>query len=182
MAGIGFQLTKLMQKRTLAGGLHAYGFAALIGSGPWALSMVTLASLGLVLHRAGQTRELDLFFITVTHIFAFSLVATGPIQLVLSRYAADCVFAKQEDRVFPSLLGGLAIVLGLFTRPVAFILSGQMAVAYFIGHFQQSFWPSVNMGTPAILYCFIFLYFVFSGAGVWSIDAMIARAKRDRAA
>ena len=53
MAGIGFQLTKLMQKRTLAGGLHAYGFAALIGSGPWVLSMVTLAALGLVLHRAG---------------------------------------------------------------------------------------------------------------------------------
>jgi putative oxidoreductase len=73
--------------------------------------------------------------------------------------------------------GGLAIVLGLFTRPVAFILSGEMAVAYFQGHFPQSFWPSVNMGTPAILYCFIFLYFVFSGAGVWSLDAMIARSR-----
>jgi putative oxidoreductase len=73
--------------------------------------------------------------------------------------------------------GGAAIVLGLFTRPIAFILSGEMAVAYFQGHFPQSFWPSVNMGTPAILYCFIFLYFVFSGAGVWSIDAMIARSK-----
>ena len=73
--------------------------------------------------------------------------------------------------------GGLAFVLGFFTRPVAFILSGEMAVAYFQGHFPQSFWPSVNMGTPAILYWFIFLYFVFSGAGVWSIDAMIARSR-----
>jgi putative oxidoreductase len=73
--------------------------------------------------------------------------------------------------------GGLAFILGFFTRPVAFILSGEMAVAYFQGHFPQSFWPSVNMGTPAILYCFIFLYFVFSGAGVWSIDAMIARSR-----
>ena len=78
------------------------------------------------------------------------------------------------------LFGGLAFVLGLYTRPIAFILSGEMAVAYFQGHFPQSFWPSVNMGAPAILYCFIFLYFVFSGAGVWSIDAMIARSKRDR--
>jgi putative oxidoreductase len=75
------------------------------------------------------------------------------------------------------VFGGLAIVLGLFTRPVAFVLSGEMAVAYFQGHFPQSFWPSVNMGTPAILYCFLFLYFVFSGAGVWSIDAMIARSR-----
>ncbi|HWL39111.1 MAG TPA: DoxX family protein [Gemmatimonadaceae bacterium] len=76
--------------------------------------------------------------------------------------------------------GGLTFTLGLFTRPVAFILSGEMAVAYFQGHFPQSFWPSVNMGTPAILYCFLFLYFVFSGAGVWSIDAMIARSRANR--
>jgi len=78
--------------------------------------------------------------------------------------------------------GGLAFVLGIYTRPIAFILSGEMAVAYFQGHFPQSFWPSVNMGAPAILYCFIFLYFVFSGAGVWSVDAMLARSKRDRPA
>jgi putative oxidoreductase len=80
------------------------------------------------------------------------------------------------------VFGGLAFTLGLFTRPIAFILCGEMAVAYFQGHFPQSFWPSVNMGVPAILYCFIFLYFVFSGAGVWSVDAILARSKRDRPA
>jgi len=78
------------------------------------------------------------------------------------------------------VFGGLAFILGLFTRPVAFILSGEMAAAYFIGHFPMGFWPSQNMGTPAILYCFVFLYFVFSGAGVWSIDAMIARSRSNR--
>ncbi len=78
------------------------------------------------------------------------------------------------------VFGGLAFVLGIFTRPVAFILSGEMAVAYFQGHFPMGFWPSENMGTPAILYCFLFLYFVFSGAGVWSIDAMIARSRANR--
>ncbi len=78
------------------------------------------------------------------------------------------------------LFGGLAIVLGIFTRPVAFILSGEMAVAYFQGHFPMGFWPSQNMGTPAILYCFLFLYFVFSGAGVWRMDAMIARSRANR--
>jgi putative oxidoreductase len=75
------------------------------------------------------------------------------------------------------IIGGPLIVIGLLTRPVAFILAGEMAIAYFQGHFPQSFWPSVNMGTPAILYCFIYLYFVFAGAGPWSIDAMIARSK-----
>ncbi|HEV7836924.1 MAG TPA: DoxX family protein [Gemmatimonadaceae bacterium] len=74
-------------------------------------------------------------------------------------------------------VGGPLLVLGLFTRPVAFILAGEMAVAYFVGHYPQSFWPTTNMGAPAILYCFIFLYFVFAGAGTWSVDAMIARSK-----
>jgi putative oxidoreductase len=74
-------------------------------------------------------------------------------------------------------VGGTLMLIGLFTRPVAFVLSGEMAVAYFQGHFPHSFWPTTNMGTPAILYCFIYLYFVFAGAGIWSVDAMIARSK-----
>ena len=69
------------------------------------------------------------------------------------------------------VFGGGLMLLGLFTRPVAFILSGEMAVAYFQGHYPQSFWTVVNMGTPAVLYCFIFLYFSAAGAGPWSLDA-----------
>jgi len=68
------------------------------------------------------------------------------------------------------VFGGLAIVLGLFTRPVAFVLSGEMAVAYFQFHFPRSFFPTVNQGTPAVLYCFIYLYLSFAGAGAWSVD------------
>ena len=75
------------------------------------------------------------------------------------------------------LFGGSLILIGLFTRPVSFVLAGEMAVAYFQGHYPQSFWPTTNMGTPAILYCFIYLYFVFAGAGPWSVDAMIARSR-----
>jgi putative oxidoreductase len=74
-------------------------------------------------------------------------------------------------------IGGSLLLIGLLVRPLSFILSGEMAVAYFQGHYPQSFWPTINMGTPAILYCFIFLYFVFAGAGTWSVDAMIARSK-----
>jgi putative oxidoreductase len=74
-------------------------------------------------------------------------------------------------------VGGLLILLGLFTRPVAFILSGEMAVAYWQFHAPGSPYPATNMGTPAVLYCFIFLYFVFSGPGEWSIDALLARSR-----
>ena len=74
--------------------------------------------------------------------------------------------------------GGLLILLGLFTRPVAFILSGQMAVAYFMVHAPQGFWPVVNKGEQAVLYCFVFLYFCVAGGGEWSLDNLIFRGKR----
>lgn len=76
------------------------------------------------------------------------------------------------------LVGGILIVIGLVTRPTAFILSGEMAVAYFQFHAPQSFWPTINNGISPILYCFIFLYLVFAGAGAWSVDGVIARSKR----
>jgi putative oxidoreductase len=73
--------------------------------------------------------------------------------------------------------GGLLIVIGLLTRPVAFVLSGEMAVAYFQFHFPQSVFPTVNNGVAAVLYCFIFLYLTFAGAGPWSVDAVLARRR-----
>lgn len=74
-------------------------------------------------------------------------------------------------------VGGLAIALGLFTRPVAFVLAGEMAVAYFMAHFPKSFWPAANGGEPALLFCFFFLYLVFAGPGDWSLDAGLARSR-----
>lgn len=76
------------------------------------------------------------------------------------------------------LVGGAFLFLGLFTRPVAFILSGQMAVAYFIAHFPQGFWPAQNNGVPAVLFCFVFLFFAAYGAGSFSLDAMICNKKK----
>jgi putative oxidoreductase len=69
------------------------------------------------------------------------------------------------------VFGGALVLLGLFTRPVAFLLSGEMAVAYFQFHYPQSFWPTVNGGVPAALYCFIWLFFSAAGPGSWSLDA-----------
>jgi len=73
-------------------------------------------------------------------------------------------------------VGGTLLLVGLFTRPVAFILSGEMAVAYFQFHFPNGFWPLVNQGQPAVLFCFIWLYFSAAGAGPWSLDAALRRS------
>ena len=71
------------------------------------------------------------------------------------------------------VFGGALLVLGLLTRPVAFILSGEMAVAYWMVHGSKSFFPVLNQGTPAILFCFIFLYLVAAGPGAFSLDSRL---------
>jgi len=68
--------------------------------------------------------------------------------------------------------GGLLLLLGLFTRPVAFILSGQMAVAYFMAHAPKGFWPILNRGELAVFYFFVFLYLATAGGGPWSLDRL----------
>ncbi len=73
------------------------------------------------------------------------------------------------------VVGGLLIMIGLFTRPIAFIVAGEMAVAYFWRHAPQGFWPGTNRGELAALYCFVFLYLAAAGAGIWSLDAMLRR-------
>ena len=74
--------------------------------------------------------------------------------------------------------GGAAILLGLLTQPVAFMLSGEMAVAYFQFHQPSGFWPIQNHGEPAVLLCFIFLFFAAHGAGTWSLDAWLGRIRK----
>ena len=96
------------------------------------------------------------------------------------------VFATPQAHSFPlfsfmgvggvlEFFGGLLVLLGLFTRPVAFILSGQMAVAYFMVHAPKGFWPILNGGDLAVLWCFVFLYLASAGGGVWSLDHALGR-------
>jgi len=77
------------------------------------------------------------------------------------------------------LIGSPLLIVGLFTRPVAFVLSGEMAFAYFIGHVPQGSFlaPSLNQGEPAVLYCFVFLFFAAAGPGAWSVDASLHGAR-----
>lgn len=72
-------------------------------------------------------------------------------------------------------VGPVLLLLGLFTRPVAFILSGLMAVAYFMGHAPGGFWPILNRGELAVIYCFVFLYLAAAGGGAWSLDRLLQR-------
>lgn len=76
--------------------------------------------------------------------------------------------------------GGLLLLVGLFTRPVAFLLSGEMAVVYFLMHAKAGFWPILNHGELPIVYCFLWLYLSAVGGGPWSLDALMA-ARRNRA-
>src|SRR6185369_7302516 len=75
------------------------------------------------------------------------------------------------------IVGGTLIAVGLFTRVAAFICSGEMAAAYFMFHAPQSFWPAVNQGEAAILFCFVFLYLAFAGAGAWSVDGRLPTSR-----
>jgi putative oxidoreductase len=89
--------------------------------------------------------------------------------------AAPALFSRLWFASWLELIGGTLIVLGLFTRPTAFVLSGLMAFAYFLVHAPVSFFPVVNRGEPAVLLCFVFLYLFAAGAGPYSVDAVLAR-------
>ena len=110
--------------------------------------------------------------------------------LILLQYGTAKLFAWPAVEMFENLkwlslfgiagmfelVGGLLLVLGLFTRPVAFILSGEMAAAYFIEHFPRGFFPILSEGDLAVSLCFTFLYLAFAGGGPWSLDAVIRKA------
>jgi putative oxidoreductase len=75
------------------------------------------------------------------------------------------------------LVGGTLVLVGLFTRPAAFILSGMLAVAYFMVHAPGGFWPILNKGELAVIYCFVFLYLAAAGGGEWSLDRLLRRER-----
>ena len=98
-------------------------------------------------------------------IFGFPAEARGPFEIA-SQMGIGGVL---------ELVGGALIVVGLFTRPVAFLMSGMMAVAYFQVHAPSSPYPLVNQGELAALYCWVFLYLAFAGAGPWSLDGVMRK-------
>lgn len=96
---------------------------------------------------------------------------------LLGREQVENFMSLQGAAGILELAGGALVMLGLFTRPVAFLLSGQMAVAYFMAHAPNGFWPVVNRGELAAFYCFVWLFFSASGAGRFSLDGWMAARK-----
>jgi len=94
-----------------------------------------------------------------------------------SDHAAPALFSLIGVQGVLELVGGFLILIGFFTRPVAFILAGDMAVAYFMAHAPKSFFPTINGGQLAILFCFVFLFLVFAGGGVWSADEQLRHSR-----
>lgn len=108
---------------------------------------------------------------------AFIFIPSGTMKLLgwpvpMPQGASVPVFSEIWFGGVIEMIGGLLLLLGLFTRPVAFLAAGEMAVAYFQFHAPHGFWPSVNQGTAAALFCFIFLYISSAGPGPWSLDAI----------
>ncbi len=112
-------------------------------------------------------------FLFMTHgmqkLLGFPVARPSPIQLASLTGVAGML----------ELFGGALLLLGLFTRPVAFLLSGEMAFAYFLAHAPRAFWPLVNHGELAALYSFLFLFLAFAGGGPWSIDYWRQNRARD---
>lgn len=104
------------------------------------------------------------------------------IALPLSQQTGASITSLSGINGVIEIVGGILLVLGLFTRPVAFILAGDMAAAYFIAHAPRGFFPLLNGGEGAILYCVIFLYLAAEGAGDWSIDHLWRGGGRQRPA
>jgi uncharacterized membrane protein len=116
MAGIGFELRRLTARRDYTGQLQAYASAAVVSAGPWIISIVSLMIATWLLDSLLRPDDLRLLTSSITHVYAFALVISGPIQLVLTRHAADCFSEKRREAIFPSLLGSLfltAVLSGL---------------------------------------------------------------------
>lgn len=112
MAGIGFELRRLLRQESLWGLVRGYGYAGLISSGPWLVSMAGVMAVGLLGASGGEAGP-GPFLGAVTYLMAFSLVLSGPVQLLLCRYVADRLFEGQEGQVVPNLLGALGLVTGV---------------------------------------------------------------------
>ncbi|MGI9627292.1 MAG: DoxX family protein [Longimicrobiales bacterium] len=127
----------------------------------------------------GGFNEFALNALRIVAAFLFMHHGAQKLFGVLGGTQVEALFSQRGLAGVLEFGGGILLMVGLLTRPVAFILSGQMAVAYFIAHFPREFWPIQNGGELAALYSFLWLFFCFNGAGAFSLDAFI-RSRREQ--
>ncbi len=115
MAGIGIELNKILSRQGYTSTLQAYSYAAIIGSGPWLVTVAALGLLGAAISSFTQTTDVRLFFVSISLIYGVTLILTGPVQLVLTRYAADQQFSNKTEKIFPTFVFCLAWIALIFT-------------------------------------------------------------------
>src|SRR6516164_2638925 len=125
MAGIGFELRKLVERDDLLGIAEGYGYAALAASGPWLFTILSLAAIFLLGAPANSPRELAIFRIIIVYNFSFSLVLTAPGAMMMTRYLADAIYARDVREVPASMLGGLLLTYGVTVPFAAFLYIGR---------------------------------------------------------
>lgn len=156
MAGIGFELRRLMQKKTIGGQGQAYAYAAIIGNGPWVLSMVAILAVGLIHTRKGFTPDfVGQFQVSITYLMAFSLIMTSPLQLMFTRFVADRLYERRHQVVMANLFG--ALIVTFFTSG----LLGAIALALW---FDGSLFYRQCMLTGFVTLCCIWIVVIFASA------------------
>ena len=133
---------------------------------------------------ADRWRSWTPYFLSVLRIMAaFAFITFGTVKLfawpaaLMPNGATVPLVSLMGAAGILETVGGLLMCAGLFARPTAFLLSGEMAYAYLTGHAVRGFWPVLNQGTPALLFCFIWLYISAAGPGPWSLDALMRRTE-----
>jgi putative oxidoreductase len=126
--------------------------------------------------------RLQLFAYTALRIVAGFLFTIHGLQKLLGWFGGRVVDLTSllGAAAVIETIGGVLITVGFWTQPIAFVASGEMAIAYFRAHYPQAPWPILNDGEPAVLFCFIFLYVAFTGAGPLSLDALRGKGRRPR--
>ena len=182
MAGIGFELNKILAKPGYTSLLRAYSYAALIGSGPWLVAVVSLGLLGLVLTNLGLEDEVRIFFVSISLVYALTLVLTGPVQMVLTRHAADQQFLEKPENIFPAFvftLGwsslfftafGLVLFVGCVPGPVMFRLAAALLVVVVAGIWVASIFLTAIKDYQQVLLAFL-IGCAVSLLGAWGLAA-----------
>lgn len=156
MAGIGFELRRLMQKDTLGAQLQAFVFSAVIGSGPWILSIVAIMAIGMLnLGRETSGGAVSAFQISVTYLMAFSLICSSLLQLVFTRFVADRLYEKRDRVVLPNVMGALLMT---------FLVAGIVGTAAAVWWLQGSLLYRLVMLAGFVILCGIWIAVIFASA------------------
>jgi polysaccharide biosynthesis protein PelG len=156
MAGIGFELRRMLQKESIGGRGQAYAYAAVIGSGPWVMSMVAILAIGLIHTRANSPTDfVGQFQVSITYLMAFSLILTSPLQLLFTRFIADRLFERRHRLVLPNLFGALI---------VTFLTSGVLGEIALALWFDGTAFYRQCMLTAFVTLCGIWIVVIFASA------------------